>query len=253
MTRWGEAMTPVRLDDRGSDEVALLAKTFNRAAARLDALLASQKALLANASHELRSPIARLRVAIEMAPRDGSNASHDEIVRNLAEMDQLVDELLLSSRLDHAGPHRDGRETIDILGLSAEEAARYDAVVTGEPADMVGDAVLLRRLVRNLLENGVKHGRPPVAIAVSRRGDGVELVVSDNGDGIAASDRDRIFEPFYRPSGSGEGSGGWGLGLALVRQIAERHHGHVECREGPSGGSRFVVTLRTTDGDASRT
>ena len=244
MERWGEGAAPVQLDDRGQDEVALLATTFNAATARLAALVASQKALLANASHELRSPLARLRIAIDGGPRDAAGAYRAEIVKNLAEMDQLVDELLLSSRLDHPATHRDRREPIDLLGLAAEEAARCDASVSGEPVEIAGDPVLLRRLIRNLLENAVKHGRPPVAVTVARRGDGVEIVVSDGGAGIAAAERERVFEPFYRPAGSREASGGWGLGLTLVRQIAERHGGSVTCGEAPGGGSRFVVRLQ---------
>lgn len=243
VTRWGETAAPVRLDEAGSDEVALLAKTFNTAVARVDALLASQKALLANASHELRSPLARLRIAVEAGPNDGTR---EEIVQNLTEMDQLVDELLLSSRLDHSESRKDRRESIELLGLAAEEAARCGATATGEPVEIVGDAVLLRRLIRNLLENGNRHGRPPVEIAVAREGADAVISVSDGGDGIAAQDRERIFEPFYRPAGSAESAGGWGLGLALVRQIAERHGANAECGAAPSGGSRFVVRLGAT-------
>ena len=240
VARWGDNAVPLRLDESGSDEVALLATTFNSAAARLAALLASQKALLANASHELRSPLARLRVAVEVGQGEGARS---EIVRNLAEMDQLVDELLLSSRLDHAGAHRDRWEIIDLLGLAAEEAVRFEATVAGEPVEIFGDAILLQRLTRNLLENAVKHGRPPITVTVSRRAGGATLVVGDAGEGITAAERARIFEPFYRPQGVGEGAGGWGLGLALVRQIAERHGGAATCRTDPSGGTSFVVTL----------
>ena len=241
VARWGDGAALTPFDERGHDEVALLARTFNGAAARLDASLASQKALLANASHELRSPLARLRLAIEV--NDTNAASHAEIVRNLAEMDQLVDELLLSSRLDHPESHRARRETIDLLGLAAEEAARTDATVTGEPVEILGDAVLLRRLIRNLLENAAKHGRPPVTVTIAREPSGATIMVGDAGAGIVAVDRDRIFEPFYRPAGSSEGAGGWGLGLALVRQIAARHGGGIVCRAAAEGGTVFVVRL----------
>ena len=246
VARWGEDGVPPRLEERGHDEVALLGRTFNQAATRLasllasqQALLASQKALLANASHELRSPLARLRVAVEMGQAPA--ATQAEIVRNLAEMDGLVEELLLSSRLDHPESRKDRRERIDLLGLAAEEAARHDASLTGEPVEIDGDAVLLRRLVRNLLDNAAKHGRPPVEIDVSRDGPDATIAVSDGGG--APEQRERIFEPFYRPSGSGESAGGWGLGLALVRQIAERHGGSVTCDATASGGTRFVVRL----------
>ncbi len=103
--------------------------------------------------------------------------------------------------------------------------------------------MLLRRLIRNLLDNAAKHGQPPVAIAVARAGAGATITVSDAGRSLAPEQRERIFEPFYRPSGSGESAGGWGLGLALVRQIAERHGGTAACDATAAGGTRFVVRL----------
>lgn len=244
--RWGAGALSMRADDAGDDEVAVVARTFNAAAARVEALLISQKALLANASHELRSPLARLRVATELWLDQPAADLHEEIVRNLAEIDQLVEEILLASRLDHAGPTIERAAAVDLLGLAAEEAARVEATVAGldtrvEPVEIAGDPTLLRRLIRNLLENAARHGRPPIQIAVLRGEDSVRLVVSDHGQGIAPSERERVFEPFYRPAGRSESAGGWGLGLSLVRQIATRHGGAVSCDAEPGGGSRFVV------------
>jgi len=248
--QWGAGALSLRLDGAGDDEVAVVARTFNASAARVEALLASQKALLANASHELRSPLARLRLAIELWFAQPSAEMHAEIVRNLAESDQLVEEILLASRLDHAGPAAAPAARVDLLGLAAEEAARIGAGATcmsdgGEPVEIDGDATLLRRLIRNLLENAAKHGRPPITIAVTRRDDMARIVVADAGEGIAAAEREKVFEPFYRPAGRAESSGGWGLGLSLVRQIAERHGGAATCEAAPGGGSRFVVDLAT--------
>ncbi len=245
VARWGENGEPPRLEEHGHDEVALLARAFNAAAVRLASLLASQKALLANASHELRSPLARLRMAVDMGLHEAPAGLRTEIVRNLTEMDELVEELLLSSRLDHRASHEDRRESVDLLGLAAEEAVHHDASVSGTPVEVVGDPVLLRRLVRNLLDNAAKHGRPPIAVLVERDGDAAIIVVSDAGRSVAPDLRERIFEPFFRPKGSGEGTGGWGLGLALVRQIAERHGGSVTCDAAPAGGTRFVARLAT--------
>ena len=243
VARWGEDGAPPGLEERGDDEVALLGRTFNHAATRLASLLTSQKALLANASHELRSPLARLRVAVEVGLGTTQEATRAEIVRNLAEMDQLVEELLLSSRLDHPESRKDRRESIDLLGLAAEEAARHNADLTGDPVEIEGDTLLLRRLIRNLLDNAAKHGQPPIEIAIAREGEGSTITVSDAGHSLAPEQRERIFEPFYRPSGRGESAGGWGLGLALVRQIAARHNGSVLCDASASGGTRFVVRL----------
>jgi signal transduction histidine kinase len=246
--QWGAGALSLRVDGAGDDEVAVVARTFNASAARVEALLASQKALLANASHELRSPLARLRLAIELWFAQPSAEMHAEIVRNLAESDQLVEEILLASRLEHAGPVASRAARVDLLGLAAEEAARIGAGVTcasdgGEPVEIDGDATLLRRLIRNLLENAAKHGRPPIAIAVTLHNDMARIVVADAGEGIAAAERERVFEPFYRPAGRSESSGGWGLGLSLVRQIAVRHGGRAGCEPAPEGGTRFVVDL----------
>jgi signal transduction histidine kinase len=246
--QWGAGALSLRVDGAGDDEVAVVARTFNASAARVEALLASQKALLANASHELRSPLARLRLAVELWFAHPSADMQAEIVRNLAESDQLVEEILLASRLDHAGPSAARAARVDLLGLAAEEAARIGAGAAcvsdgGEPVEIDGDATLLRRLIRNLLENAVKHGRPPITIAVTRRDAMARIVVADAGEGIAAAERERVFEPFYRPAGRSESSGGWGLGLSLVRQIAERHGGAASCEAAPEGGSRFVVDL----------
>jgi len=246
--QWGAGALSLRVDGAGDDEVAVVARTFNASAARVEALLASQKALLANASHELRSPLARLRLAIELWFASPSAEMHAEIVRNLAESDQLVEEILLASRLDHVGPDAGRAARVDLLGLAAEEAARIGPGATcasdgGEAVEIDGDATLLRRLIRNLLENAAKHGRPPITIAVTRRDDRARIVVADAGEGIAPAERERVFEPFYRPVGRAESSGGWGLGLSLVRQIAERHGGAATCEAAPEGGSRFVVDL----------
>ncbi len=246
--RWGAGAHKLRVDEAGDDEVAVVARTFNAAAAQVEELLDSQKALLANASHELRSPLARLRLAIELFSSQPSPQMQAEIVRNLGEIDRLVEEILLASRLDHAGAVAAETAPIDLLGLAAEEAGRFEAQVAGAPGDtrpveIEGEATLLRRLIRNLLENAAKHGRPPIEVAVSGEAGKARIVVCDHGPGIAPAERERVFEPFYRPSGRGESSGGWGLGLALVRQIAERHGGAAFCEAEPGGGSRFVVEL----------
>jgi signal transduction histidine kinase len=245
--QWGAGALSLRVDDTGADEVAVVAGAFNAAASRIEELLTSQKALLANASHELRSPLARLRIAIELWLDQRTPEIHAEILRNLTEIDQLVGEILLASRLNHAEGAA-APTSVDLLGLAAEEAARYEASVTGAPAEsgpieVQGDATLLRRLIRNLIENAAKHGRPPICVEVTERDAMARIIVSDQGRGIPPSERERVFEPFYRPAGRSESGGGWGLGLSLVRQIAERHGGAVACDAAPGGGSRFIVDL----------
>lgn len=225
----------------GQDEVADLARSFNRAAERIEALVTAQRRMLAFASHELRSPLARLRVALEMMAADPAQKAGAE--RDLAELDGLIGELLEASRLEAYGAS--SSEDVDLLALVAEEAARTGADAEGVPVVVRGDARLLRRLVRNLLENGRRHaGGSPVEARVEKGGPkGVRLRVSDRGPGVAEAERERIFEPFYRPPGSAESGEGYGLGLALVRQIARAHGGDAVCRPREGGGTVFEVVL----------
>jgi two-component system OmpR family sensor kinase len=246
---WGRGALVTRVPDDGNDEVAAVAKSFNRAADHIERLVAAHRALLANASHELRSPLARLRMAIDLYEQAPDDRRKGEIVRNLAELDALVEEILLASRLDHV-EKLDHAEPIDLLALVTEEGARNNIAVTGTPATIIGDAQLLGRLVRNLMQNALRHGAPPVTAAISREENRVQLRVRDHGTGIPESESARVFEPFYRPSGRSERSGGWGLGLALVRQIAEHHGATVRYESPPDGGACFVVTFPAhwTDG-----
>ncbi len=239
--RFGGGALGARVSVRGGDEVAALARAFNRAAERIEALVLGQRRVLASASHELRSPLARLRMALELLldgdPEPAARAALlADATRDVAELDALIEDLLLASRLDTVlGPPR--TEAVELLALAAEEAVRTGATVEGEPTFLEGDPRLLRRLLRNLLENAARHGGGAAEVSVRS----TELVVADRGPGVPEAERERIFEPFYRPAGHKEGDGGVGLGLALVRQIAH-HHGatvRVEAREG--GGSRFIL------------
>ena len=230
-----------RVQVEGRDEVAGLATSFNRAADRIEALVSAQRTLLASASHELRSPLARIRVALELMGAERPDL-RDRVARDIAELDELIGELLLASRLQ-AVEQLDRREEVDLLGLVAEEAARHGAEVSGEPVTLRGDARLLRRLVRNLLENAVRHGAPPVEASVHASGPRVHLRVCDRGPGVADDERERIFAPFYRPSSRPVEDAGSGLGLALVREISRRHGGEVRCQGRDGGGSCFEVDL----------
>jgi signal transduction histidine kinase len=198
---------------------------------------------LAHASHELRTPLTRLRMGIELLKDKADPERRAELEHDIAELDQLIDEILLSSRLD-ALRELEHVEEVDLLALAAEEAARFEqAAVTGEPVTVRGDARLLRRLVRNLIENAERHGAPPIGIEIAKTATAVELRVFDHGPGIAETDRERIFEPFHRATIAGETRPGAGLGLALVRQIARRHGGDVRAVRGQDGRSGFTVSL----------
>ena len=163
MQKWGNGDLSVRVPVSGQDEVADLSQRFNDAAQQIEnllasqrALLASKKSLLANASHELRSPLARIRMGLEFLG-ETSPAAKDEITRNIAELDQLVDEILLASRLDAQESDLGAIESVDLIGLCAEECARVGASLQlpegVQSIEVPGVAKLLRRMVRNLLEN----------------------------------------------------------------------------------------------------
>lgn len=255
--RWGQGALDQRIRVVGNDEISDLARHFNQAADQIEALVAeqarlvqSQKSLLANASHELRSPLARIRMALELAG-DGNAppGPRREILRNVAELDALVEEILLASRLDAPHAQFAPPEAVDLVGLLAEECARINANLTLPPglheALVMGDARLLRRAIRNLLENAVRHGgRQSVHAHLHQSANGVEIHVDDDGPGVPLAQRERIFEPFYRLPGAAEHEGSVGLGLALVRSITRHHGGSVRCVDAPKGrGARFVLCL----------
>ncbi len=242
---WGTGRLSTRVAVEGSDEVARLATSFNTSAARIEALVGAQKSLMANASHELRSPLARIRMALELLPEQANPALRMELNRNIAELDQLIEEVLLASRLDAADETPRSEGEVDLTALAVEECARSGALLDADAVTLTGDARLLRRLVRNLLENAARHGAgAPVKVAIDRPEDGsIRLDVCDRGPGVPEAERERIFEPFYRLPGASEADGGVGLGLALVRQIARHHGGSVTCLANPEGGCCFRVLL----------
>lgn len=245
--RWGDGDLGTRVDEYGTDEVAALARRFNQAAERVQTLVQTHKSLLANASHELRSPLARIRMGLELMGDSASPAFRQEISRNINELDQLIGEILLASRLDARESDMGTIESVDLTGLVAEECAHFDAELDlgNNPQEVLipGVPKLLRRVVRNLLENARRYSNGDIRVSVRRLGTQAELRVSDRGPGVPASERERIFEPFYRLAGASEREGGVGLGLALVQSITRRHGGSVRCEDAVDGGACFVVQL----------
>ena len=245
--QWGDGNLSLRLPAQGNDEVASLAQGFNTAAQRVQELLQSHKSLLANASHELRSPLTRIRMGLELMGSQPGPEFRNEITRNIQELDQLIDEILLASRLDASAPDIGTVEAVDLVGIAAEECARAGAEldISQDHAELVvqGVSKLLRRVMRNLLENARRHAAGEVLVRLSGQPDSVELTVRDHGPGVPEAFRERIFLPFFRLPGATERDGGVGLGLALVKSIVQRHGGSVRCESGPAGGACFVVRL----------
>ena len=240
---WGQGTLSARVPENGCDEIAELAHHFNLAAERIESLLNSQRAMLASASHELRSPLARIRLASDLIGDERPDLQA-QIAHDIAELDALIGDLLLASRLSSNTPQL-RLESVDILGLAAEEASRAGAELDGEPLVLLADARLMRHLLRNLLENSRRYASgTPIEVHVrSTVGGGCRICVLDRGPGIPEAEQQKVFEPFYRAIGSAETGEGVGYGLALVKRIAQLHGGdaHYQPREG--GGACFEVNF----------
>ncbi|MDR0479469.1 MAG: HAMP domain-containing histidine kinase [Burkholderiaceae bacterium] len=268
--RWEQGDLTERLPESGNDEIARLIRPFNTATDHITALIQAHKLLLANASHELRSPLARIRMAVELASQpDNPNRqiAREEILRNVGELDQMVGEVLLASRVEAKGVGLETVEPVDLLGLLAEECSRVgttldiapEIVINPGSACVQGVPWMLRHGVRNLLENAARHGKQAerdsqISVQIAHAADAnagattppdVLIHVDDCGPGVPPESRERIFEPFYRVPSSSENTG-IGLGLPLVRSIALRHGGNVTCGDHEGGGARFTLRLPVT-------
>jgi signal transduction histidine kinase len=222
-------------------EITELTRAFNEMAERVERLVRGQKELLANVSHELRSPLARLRMALALLPRDGASESRlADAERDLSELDRLIDDVLATARLEATGlPTRLGEMDVRALLTGLAERSRHDPAVAGKSVrvidgpslTVVADEALLRRAVWNLVDNAAKYGAPPITLAAARQGDRVALSVSDDGAGIAAEARERVLDPFFRLDSArtpgSAGPAGVGLGLTFARRVAEVHGGSI--------------------------
>ena len=236
----GDFSTRVAIE--GKDEVAQLGVSFNHAAEKIETLLGAHRQLLANASHELRTPLSRIRLGIDLLKGENDEKRKKALEQDIDELDQLVDEILLMSRLDAHNQNEPWQE-VDLLAIAAEECARYEnCTLDGTSALIMGDLRLLQRLVRNLLENAFRHGRPPVEIRLNVESGFAILEAVDHGQGIPVAERDKVFQPFYRLSDRQDVKGS-GLGLALVLQIIQSHKGEVELFDDDQTG-RFGVRVK---------
>jgi two-component system OmpR family sensor kinase len=201
----------------------------------------------------LRSPLARLRVALELLPPQDEKGEKRKsaMESDLAELDTLIETLLTASRLEASGlPTQIGHVDVPKLFSDIADRAARDPNLSGksvrvEPASLSLDADgnLLLRALWNLVDNAGKYGVPPIVVAVEKAGDNVVFTVSDEGPGIPAAERERVFDPFYRLT-SDSPRRGFGLGLTLARRVAEVHGGsiQIQSRQGSDRGCR--VTLR---------
>jgi signal transduction histidine kinase len=237
----GSGNLSARVRVGGRDEVAQLAASFNRSATQIEQLVQSQKTILANASHELRSPLMRIQMAAALLAPDDS-PTRRELQRSVGELDALVEEILTLSRLEMATSAISGDfHVADITAIAAEECAAVHIALQAEHVVAQVDARLIRRLLRNLIENALRYAGPEICVVLKHAADRhFTLAVQDRGPGIPPDEIDRIFQPFYRLA---HGTHGSGLGLALVRSITEHHGGSIEVQNRAGGGARFCVRL----------
>ncbi|MFJ5733867.1 sensor histidine kinase [Streptomyces paradoxus] len=225
------------------DEIARLASTTNETLAALETSVERQRRFVADASHELRSPIASLRTQLEVAAAHPELLDLDGAVEDTVRLQRLAADLLLLARLD-AG-ERLGDARVDLAGLAREEAeGRTGVTVDAEPAEVAGSRGQLGRVLANLLDNAQRHARSAVTVSVRREGDLAVVGVADDGDGVPEADRERIFERFVRlDAARSRDDGGAGLGLAIARDVAVRHGGTLTAGREPAGGALFELRL----------
>jgi signal transduction histidine kinase len=225
----------------GGDEIHRLAVTLNGMLDRLAAARARQRAFVADAAHELRSPLANMRTELEVAQRLDDPPNTADLLADVERLTRLVDDLLLLARADDA-PGLARSEPVDLTGLVRDAAGRYTGarvpvtVADGEARWVAGDQQALRHVVVNLVDNAVRHAASRVTVTVGGSSAGVELTVRDDGPGIPAGDRERVFERFTRlDDARARDAGGSGLGLAIVRELVRRHGGTVTLADAQPG------------------
>lgn len=235
------------------DEIARLAVTMNEMLDRLQAGQETQRRFVADASHELRSPIASLMAALDVISADDTGRSeaglHQVMRAETERMRRLVEDLLLLAKADDTGLQLQ-RTDVDLDDLVGAELRRLRSAGGPEIEGVVravrvsGDAAKLSQVIRNLADNAVRAARSKVRITLTEHAGTATVVVEDDGEGIPESERARVFERFVRLDASRDrGSGGSGLGLSIVREVVRGHGGTVEVSRSPLGGARFVVSL----------
>ena len=245
----------VPVSDTG-DEVARLGVTMNRMLDRLQQAQVRQRRFVSDASHELRSPIATLRqhaeVAAEHPERIPGDALAETVRTEALRLQGLVDDLLLLARADEhtVAPHRQPLDLDDVVldeVRHLQSTTELEINATGVSAGAVdGDPDALRRVVRNVLDNAVRHAARRVAVALTEQGGTVQLLVEDDGPGVPPEDRHRVFERFVRlDDARARDRGGSGLGLAIVAELVAAHGGTVTIGDANLGGARIELTLPT--------
>lgn len=241
-----------------NDEIGDVVRDFDAMADRIESLLQGQKQLLSDMSHELRSPLARLSVALELARRSAGTSAAAHLARietEAARMNELIGRLLQLARREHAGSSA-AFETFDLAALvrrvaddasyEAKNAGKRVTVSGADPVTVEGDPELLASAIDNVVRNAVRYtpAESAVEVSIARGGSGIEVVVRDHGPGVPESELDRLFQPFYRLDASrNRESGGIGLGLSIAKRAVTMHGGTVSAANAQGGGLTVTITL----------
>jgi len=237
----GNLVSRVRLGRHHMGEVGVLADAVNDMARRIERQLNDQRELLAAVSHEIRSPLARLRVLTELLRSTADSVTLDKVEREIAEVDDLIGKLLANSRLDFGTLTLQTLEPCVIVARTLERAGLDPSVLRNDAPNVhvKGDPTLLDRALCNLLENAQKHGAGVDTVQLSLHGENLRFTVSDRGPGFPKESLGRVFDAFYR----GDGSSSLGLGLSLVERIARAHGGRAWAENRADGGARVHIEI----------
>lgn len=245
----GDLSARARLDPYHDGELGMLGHTMNEMVGRIEKQLADQRELLAAVSHELRTPLGHIRLLVEMGREKPSQKVIDDIEEEILEIDALVGQLLASSRLDFGTINTKAVDPIEVaehaLNRLDEDVCKLE--VDGERALIEADPMLLGRALANLLNNAQQHGGGVTRLAIRFDESEVVFAIEDDGPGFGPSERDRVFEAFYR--GEHRAGASLGLGLSLVHRIAAAHGGRAWVEDIDDGGARVCFSINAVEAD----
>ena len=241
----GSGATPPPLEETGPAEIRTLSRAFNQMAADLARTDAERALLLAGVSHDLRTPLSRMRLGIELLGNHDA-ALAQGMVQDIEEIDQIIDQFLDFARAESAEQSEQEGDLNAIVNALCERYARRGKNVTARPGGLPPlplKPMAIQRLISNLIDNALRYGSDAVEVETSLTDGAVRLSVLDRGPGIPAQETGRMLQPFTRLDPSRAGGSGSGLGLAIVDRIARLHHGRIELLARPGGGLEARVTL----------